>query len=307
MTLNNNYDTIAFGTTGRPGSTTQSFSWTTYSTTPSGGGMGPNDQGNTDKGDYSTKGIKADNEITINNGTITIKSYDDAIHTNNDNTLESGVTPTGNITIVDGTITLYSNDDAIHADGTAFINGGTITITNSYEGIEGEIVEINGGNISVISSDDGINGTNTTGTSIKVTGGILYVYAGGDGVDSNSQDSYGGILFSEGKAVIISYGRSDSSIDTERGYTYTGGTIIGIGLSGGMSSESTNCKNFSSVGTSKTISLTKDNYLNVGDVVTIKIPFSTNSLIVVLGSTSSSISTTTSSTSLLDSNGVCWK
>ena len=307
MTLNNNYDTIAFGTTGRPRSTTQSFSWTTYSTTTSGGGMGPNDQGNTDKGDYSTKGIKADNEITINNGTITIKSYDDAIHTNNDNTLESGVTPTGNITIIDGTITLYSNDDAIHADGTAFINGGTITITNSYEGIEGEIVEINGGNISVISSDDGINGTNTTGTSIKVTGGILYVYAGGDGVDSNSQDSYGGILFSGGKAVIISYGRSDSSIDTERGYTYTGGTIIGIGLSGGMSSESTNCKNFSSVGTSKTISLTKDNYLNVGDVVTIKIPFSTNSLIVVLGSTSSSISTTTSSTSLLDSNGVCWK
>ena len=42
-----------------------------------GGGM---NDGNSDKGDHSTKGIKAANEVNIYNGTIYIKTYDDAIH-----------------------------------------------------------------------------------------------------------------------------------------------------------------------------------------------------------------------------------
>jgi len=42
-----------------------------------GGGMGG---GNPNKGAYSTKGIKASNEIFINAGNVSIKSYDDSIH-----------------------------------------------------------------------------------------------------------------------------------------------------------------------------------------------------------------------------------
>ena len=304
LTINDNYDTIAFGTSNRPGSSTQ-FSWTNYTTNQ--GGMGPMDEGNTDKGDYSTKGLKADNEITINGGNIFIKSYDDAIHTNNDVTMESGSTPTGNITISGGSLTLYTNDDGIHADGKLLITGGIINITNSYEGLEGNVVEITNGNISIISSDDGINGVATSGTSIIIAGGDIYIYAGGDGVDSNSQTSYSGIVFSGGTSVIISYGRADSSIDTERGYKYEGGYVLAVGMSGGMSNESTMCSNFSSIGMSKSISLTKNNYLVVSDFVTVKIPQSMNALVVVLGSTSTSISTSSTTTDELNSNGICWK
>ena len=323
MAVNSNYDTIAVqsqnsgggpsgGPNGQGSSSSFSYSWTNYTTQsgPSGGfgggmGGGMND-GNTDKGDHSTKGIKADNAITISAGTFTISAYDDALHANKDATLENGATPVGNVTISGGTLTLRSNDDAIHADGKVTISNGTVTVVGSYEGVEGNTIEMSGGNVSVLSNDDGFNGTATSGTSITISGGNLYIYAGGDGVDSNSTTSYAGILFSGGTSVIISTGNSDSSIDTEQGYKYTGGYVIGICRSGGMSSEATKCSNFSSVGTSQTLSLQKDGYLVVTDFVTVKVPVSINALVVCLGKTNASMSSVTSTSATLDSNGVCW-
>ncbi|MCH5351822.1 MAG: carbohydrate-binding domain-containing protein [Clostridiales bacterium] len=315
MTVNNNYDTIALSSRGN----TMSFSWTNYTTSSQGGfgpGGGPGGQGgpggwgmndgNTDKGDHSTKGIKANNIITVSGGTITVSAYDDAIHANNDNALENGATPLGNVIISGGTLTLRSNDDGIHGDGTVVINGGTVTVVSSYEGIEGTTVELSGGTVSVVSSDDGINGTATSGTAITVSDGYLYVYAGGDGVDSNSKTSYEGIVFSGGRSVIISTGQSDSSIDTEQGYKFTGGYVVGIGRSGGMGNEATKCSNFSSVGTSKTLSLSGESYLVVGDVAAVRVPTSLNALVVVLGKTNASITSSTSVDYELDGNGVYW-
>lgn len=313
MAVNNKYDTIALQS--RNGSLT--YSWTNYTTQnsgdfgPGGGGRpggfpgGMND-GNTDKGDHSTKGIKADNCITISDGTITISSYDDSIHSSMGVALDNGATSLGNLTIAGGVLTVRSNDDGVHADGTVLISGGNLSVISSYEGIEGHNVEILGGNISVVSLDDGINGTAKLGPAIEISGGNLFVYAGGDGVDSNSTTSYGGIVFSGGTSVIISTGNSDSSIDTERGYKYTGGSVVGICRSGGMSSESTKCENFSAVGTSKTLSLQKDAYLVISDFATIKIPVSINALVVCLGKTSASISSSSSTNYNLDTNGVYW-
>ncbi len=310
LTVNNNYDTIALQSRG--GNLT--YGWTNYTTASQGnfgpggrpgGGFGGN-EGNPDKGNHSTKGIKADNAITISAGTITISSYDDAIHANFDVALENGASPLGNVTVSGGNFTLRSNDDGIHGDGEVAISGGTVSVVGSYEAIEGNVVTITDGNISVVSSDDGINGTATRGTSITVSGGKLYVYAGGDGVDSNSQTSYNGIVFSGGTSVIISTGQADSSIDTERGYTYTGGYVIAVCRSGGMSHEATNCSNFSSVGTSKTLSLQKDACLVIADVAAVKTPASFNALIVCLGKTNATVSASTSTGYELDANGVCW-
>ncbi|MGN0823644.1 MAG: carbohydrate-binding domain-containing protein [Candidatus Coproplasma sp.] len=306
MTVNNNYDTIALQSRG--GSLT--YGWTNYSTSSQGnfgpGGMGGMNEGNTDKGDYSTKGIKADNCITISAGTVKICSYDDAIHANNTAVLENGATPLGDIIITGGELTLSSNDDGIHADGNVALCGGSVSVVSSYEGIEGSTIEISDGKVSVASSDDGINGTATSGTAITISGGKLYVYANGDGVDSNSTTSYSGILFCGGTSVIISTGQADSCIDSERGYSYTGGYVLGIGKSGGMSSEATNCSNFSSVGTSKTLSLQADSYLIVADIATIKMPVSINALVVYLAKTNVSISSSTSTNCDLDANGVYW-
>ena len=216
------------------------------------------------------------------------------------------MTASGNITVNGGTLTLSSDDDAIHADGTVCITGGTITVEKSYEGIEGACVQVRGGSVSVTSSDDGINGTATSGTSIVVEGGTLYICAGGDGMDSNSTDSYAGISFEGGRAVIISYGQVDSSIDTERGYAYGGGTVVAVGLAGGMSGESTQCRNFATIGQSASVRLTQGSYLTVSDTVVVRAPQSMNALVVVLGATKASISQSASVTATTDQNGVCW-
>lgn len=308
MSINENYDTIAISSSG--GSLRLSF--TNYTTTTSGGGPGGGfpggmNDGNSEKGDHSTKGIKADNEVKISAGTVSIKSYDDAIHANGGETLENGETSLGNVTISGGTLTLFSKDDAVHGDGDVTVSGGTLRVSGSYEGIEGETVTISGGDISVVSTDDGINGTGTSGTSITVSGGTLYVLAGGDGLDSNSRTSYAGISFTGGDAVIISTGQADSAIDTEAGYSYTGGRILAVGRSGGMSGESMNSSpSFASIGKSANLSLKAGTYLTVTGIVTLKMPVAQNASALYLGSSSVSFTTATSSSATLNTDGVAW-
>jgi len=312
MTLNESYDTIALELNG----SSLSMRWTNKSTSqqpggfPGGGGMGgPGGfgDGNSEKSDHSTKGIKAANEVLISGGVIFIKSYDDAIHANADNALENGKTPTGNLTVSGGRVTLYSNDDGLHGDGKTTISGGSVNITNCYEGIEGTSVLISDGDVSVVSRDDGINATTSSGVGISISGGTLYIYAGGDGIDANSRSSYQGIVFSGGKTVVISTSGGNSAIDTEQGYDYTGGYVLALMPSGGMSSESTHGKNFSSVGQKKNISLSSGAYLTVGDILTVKTPTSLNAIAIFLGDKNAAISSSNSSEASLDSNGVAWK
>lgn len=305
MTVPTAYDTVALSSRG--------YSWTNYTTSVQGGGPGGMgggmQEGNTDKGDHSTKGIKAANQILISGGALNVKSYDDAIHASNDTTLENGQTPLGNVTVSGGSITLYSNDDGIHADGTVTVSGGSIGIINSYEGVEGERVKLLDGFLTVISKDDAINATATSGASIEIGGGQLYIYCKGDGIDSNSRTAYEGIVFSGGKTVIISVSGGNSAIDSEQGYKYTGGFVIAVMQRGGMSGESTKCQNFSSVGKSLSLSLAKEGYLNcqIGDLsATVKLPVDMSATVVLLGSSSATASAASSTDRALDSNGVCW-
>lgn len=315
ITLNSMYDTIAISN--RNGQLT--LSWTNYTTSFQGGmpggfggGMpGGMFDGNKDKGEYSTKGIKSDNEIVINSGNIFIQSYDDSIHANNDVVLgdEDDTTDdhygSGNVTITGGIFTINSNDDGLHADGTLEISGGKISINKSYEGLEGNVVHILGGEIDVISSDDGINSVTTTGEGIVFRGGTTYIQTTGDGIDSNSTTSYSGIVFDGGNVVVISSSGGNSTIDTERGYRYTSGKVVAIGISSGMVNESKNCSNFSSVATTTNISVTNGNYLTVSDFCVVKLPVTMSATIIVLGNNSAKISQSSSTDYTINGN-VYW-
>lgn len=304
ITPNSGYDTIALSS--RNGSIT--YDWTNYGIVSSGGPAGPGGfpggpgmEGNSDKGDHSTKGIKACNEIIVYAGSISIKSYDDAIHAKNDEALENGVAAKGNVTVNGGSISIFTNDDGIHADGNITVNGGVVDIINSYEGMEAYIFSLVSGSVSVVSKDDGINGTASSGAAIKVSGGTLYVYAGGDGIDSNSRTSYNGISFSGGNTLVISTSNGNSAIDSEQGYSYTGGSVVAIMPRGAMTSEASKCQNFSSIGKSGTISLNKGDLLvcQIGSSkLTVKMPVAISSTIVILGSNSASASISSSSVTL---------
>lgn len=320
LSINEEYDTFALMVRDN----NLAYTWTNYTTKVSegfggprgfGGGRGPGgfggfDEGNTDKGSYSTKGIKAANEIVIHNGTLYIKAYDDAMHADNDTALENGKTAKGNVVINCGALSLYSNDDGIHADGNVEIKGGEVTVSNSYEGIEGTAVVISDGKVSVNAKDDGINATIAQGTAVAVSGGEIYIHCAGDGIDSNSRTSYEGIIFSGGDTLVISTSGMNSAIDTEKGYKYEGGRVVAVSPAGGMSNEAVHCENFTDIGSKQNTGLILDRYATVmaGDeaVMTFRIPSGLNATVVYLGSNDASVSVETETTAETDVNGVYW-
>ena len=310
LTLNEGYDTFALVAQ----QSGLAYQWTNYTTSIQDngwGGPGGFGDGNTDKGDYSTKGIKADNEITISAGTVSIRSYDDAVHANSGTALENGKTPTGNVTVSGGVLTVYSNDDGLHADGTLDIRGGRVCVAKSYEGLEGSFVRISGGDVSVAASDDGINATATADTAVAISGGTVYINCTGDGIDSNSRTAYSGIVFTGGQTVVISNSQMNSALDTEQGYTYEGGSVIAVMPARAMTGETTHCANFSSVAASASLTLGSGSCLTVKDgsrtVAVVRSPVELSAFVVYLGSSSAKLAAENSASASLDENGVCWQ
>ena len=219
--FNNAYDTVQISVSG---SKINFSSWSNYSS------------GNTNSADVSAKGIKAENEINIKAGTIDIKAYDDAIHANNDGSLENGSTPLGNVNISGGEITLSASDDGVHADGDLTISGGTINVTSSYEGLEGNVFNITGGSTCVYAIDDGVNATNgKKSTAIKVSGGLLDVEVptngDTDGIDSNgTYTQTGGTVIVKGPGSASgNMGGGAAALDTDGAVSLSDGTLIVFG------------------------------------------------------------------------------
>lgn len=177
--------------------------------------------------DISAKGIKSDSSIVISGGTVTIDSADDGIHLN-------GTTGNEAVLIKDGNITIKSGDDGIHSDYYLTVSGGTINVGQSYEGLEGAVVDLAGGKGTIISSDDGINAANGDLTSyafdLRISGGEWYINAGGDGLDSN-----GDINISGGYTEVFGSSQGDNAAldygDFNASFNVTGGTVVGIGMS----------------------------------------------------------------------------
>ena len=207
-------------------------SWSTYSSQQGGWG----DQGNTDKADSSAKGIKADNEVIIKSGSIELKCYDDGIHANKDVVLENGNDALGNVTISGGDIVIEASDDGIHADQDLKIIDGEITVSQSYEGIEGNRIYVEGGDITVFATDDGANaGSGNMTPTIVLTGGILDITVPTSG-DTDGIDSNGTIEIDGGTLIVRGPGSASGSsgfgafaVDFERSLTITSGTLICFG------------------------------------------------------------------------------
>ena len=107
---------------------------------------------------------------------------------------------------------------------------------------------INGGNVNVTASDDGLNAADGSGTetmgggrmfggfgstasydfSVTVTGGTLYVNAGGDGLDSN-----GTLVISGGNVFVDGpVDNGNTAVDSEASAVINGGNLVAMGSSG---------------------------------------------------------------------------
>lgn len=97
----------------------------------------------------------------------------------------------------DGSYGLSAGDDGIHSDSDLYILGGTIDITQSYEGLEGATVTVAGGDVSITSSDDGINASGASDDDETYVSGPT---SDGDGVldYAGTGTITGGVLIAAG-------------------------------------------------------------------------------------------------------------
>ena len=172
----------------------------------------------------SAKCLKSDALLSVTGGSFILNSAEDTIHASE-------------VQLEAGTFTLAAADDAVHADyaltiGAVGGEGPDISISTSYEGLEGAQVYLNGGTVELYATDDGINAAGDdagdAGFLIEITGGNYSVNADGDGLDSN-----GTITMTDGTMLV--YGApngANSALDYETSCSWEGGTLLAVGTAG---------------------------------------------------------------------------
>ena len=222
----------------------------------------------------SCKGLKASGDraeevgtsptLTITGGNFALDTADDAIHS------DAYAVVTG------GSFAISSGDDGMHADtslilgteGSGLERDPDVTISYSYEGLEGGTVYMYSGRFYVMASDDGVNaagGSDSSGSepggggfnpggggpggglgggmfphsvstqatsdyNIYIQGGELYVNCSGDGLDSN-----GGLYLTGGMQQVYSQSSGDNSaIDADGTISIAGATIFTAGANPAM-------------------------------------------------------------------------
>lgn len=197
-------------------------------------------------------GVESKGNLVIEEGSIKVSAARNALHSKTCIKLVSGSVEleagndgmNGNeeITIEEGcNILIRSGDDAIHGDSQVLVKGGSITIENAYEGIEGSRIVIEGGRICLTAEDDGLNASGDN-CKITISGGYLLINASGDGIDSNGDlEINGGEIYINGpvsnRDAAVDYGERSSAL-------VNGGIMAAAGssgMAGAMSDNSLQC------------------------------------------------------------------
>lgn len=160
------------------------------------------------------------NAAMFTNDTLIVEGEGDLAVTGNQ---AHGIESDDDVIINGGNLSITAIKDAIHANNNVTVNGGEIQVATAYEGIESKGgLMINEGSLVIHSTDDALNAA----TEITINGGKIYANATkGDAVDSNGIITMaGGTLVAEGGTQPeggIDCDQNDLNI--------TGGTLIAIG------------------------------------------------------------------------------
>ena len=117
-------------------------------------------------GTYTVKaanhGFKAEGALAIEAATLTIEAGKDGLHAEHDETTERA-----NISLNPTQLSIAAIEDGVDAGNELTIKGGTITVSQSEEGLEARVIRQLGGDVTIKSSDDGVNAS--TGSSSKTS------------------------------------------------------------------------------------------------------------------------------------------
>ncbi len=133
----------------------------------------------------SPKGIKADGDITIDGGSISVVTT---------GTNAEGIESKSVLTVNDGTITVNSYDDGLNSSSHMYINGGELTIiSTANDAIDSNgNMYINGGYTMALGSaspEGGIDANEEDGYSVFFNGGTLLAVGGSNSVPSSSEST----------------------------------------------------------------------------------------------------------------------
>lgn len=168
----------------------------------------------------STKGLKSQDRITIENGGFTLDCADNIIDADN------------HLTINGGNFVLSSGNKPLDSDSTLTINDGTVQIIKSVKGISSHRIAVNGGLVTVLSRNDcmkaslGAELTTDDGSSISINGGMVTLSSDkGDALDSN-----GSILISGGAVTVQgSATKPDDAVSYRSTFKINGGSFYAAG------------------------------------------------------------------------------
>ena len=192
--------------------------------------------GNTDRLDSdmksSPKGIKADGDININGGEITVTTTGNGAE---------GIESKSVLTISDGTVYVASTDDAINSSSHMYIKGGNVTvIASGNDGLDSNgNMYIEGGYIMAFgarSPECGIDANEEDGYTVVFRGGTLLAVGGGNSVPSASSVSTqpyvtGSGTVTAGSEIVLtdSGGATLASFTVPAAYTQSSGSTTGPG------------------------------------------------------------------------------
>ncbi|HNX54535.1 MAG TPA: carbohydrate-binding domain-containing protein [Prolixibacteraceae bacterium] len=222
------------------------------------------------------KGFKADTSVTIgdatNSPTIGITTTGSKfIVSGSDYCHPKAIVSDGSVTVNNGNTTISSADDGIHAEKSYTQNGGTVTINNSYEGVESYLITLNDGNLTLSATNDGINATAGTvsGGTESNDGSYLYVKGGtlitscsnGDAIDSNGNiEISGGVTVANGPNTGV-----EEAADFNGTFNMKGGLFIGAGSNSNMTKAMSTSSTQPNMFISSSSSISSATFLHIQD------------------------------------------
>jgi len=222
------------------------------------------------------KGIKANGTITVGSATgspnlaLTTSGAKFGVSGTDYNHPKTMVSD-GIITIKNGTINISSTDDGIHSEASVVFDGGSTTISKSYEGVESAFIYMNGGTLDLTASNDGINTTKGTtsggtesndGSCLYVTGGTLIASCtAGDAIDSNGNlEISGGTVIANGPNSGV-----EEAVDFNGTFKMTGGLFIGAGSNSNMTKAMSTASTQANMYISSSALISSSTFLHIQD------------------------------------------
>ncbi len=180
--------------------------------------------------------VKSDGPVTLNLNGITISSAETAAIVNR-------TTNPLNVVLLENTTNTLTDGGESKFDSTIFSYGpltisstgeektfGSLIISGRQKDGEGiatsdNNLEIQSGKIMITATDDGLNAGGENGGTISINGGVLWIRAGGDGIDSNKDISING-----GNILVMgSTEGGNAALDSDYGIVINGGNLVALG------------------------------------------------------------------------------